>query len=159
MKATNNHGVWYDAQRLSFALFTNNTMLAKKIVANVKKRIESQMDNNGFFPAELARTTSLHYSLFVVEPLVKIAQMSTHIGVDLWQFTAPNGNSIKKGCDVLIPYLIGEKTWTGEQIKPFNFDEPLEFFAEISKKYNCPACVKKVAEISNIKYIPLQIIY
>jgi hypothetical protein len=159
MKATNNHGVWYDAQRLSFALFTNNTMLAKKIVANVKNRIESQMDKNGFFPAELARTTSLHYSLFVLEPLVKIAQMSTHIGVDLWQFTAPNGNSIKKGCDVLIPYLIGEKTWTGEQIKPFNFDEPLEFFAEISKKYNCHACFKKVADISNIKYIPLQIIY
>ena len=25
----------------------------------------------------------------------------------------------------------GEKAWTGEQIKPFNFDEPLEFFAEI----------------------------
>jgi hypothetical protein len=55
--------------------------------------------------------------------------------------------------------LIGEKTWIGEQIKPFNFDEPLEFFAEISKKYNCPACFKKVADISNIKYIPLQIIY
>jgi hypothetical protein len=117
------------------------------------------MDKNGFFPAELARTTSLHYSLFVVEPLVKIAQMSSTIGIDLWQYTAPNGNSIKKGCDVLIPYLTGEKAWTGEQIKPFNFDEPLEFFAEISKKYNCPACDKKIAEISNTKYIPLQIIY
>jgi hypothetical protein len=159
MKTTNNHGVWYDAQRLSFALFTNNTMLAKKIVANVKKRIESQMDKNGFFPKELARTTSLHYSLFVLEPLVKIAQMSTRIGEDLWQYTAPNGNSIKKGCDALIPYLTGEKAWTGEQIKPFNFEEPLEFFAEISKKYNCTACDKKVAEISNTKYIPLQIIY
>jgi len=159
MKATNNHGVWYDAQRLSFALYTNNTVLAKKVLANVKKRIESQMDKNGFFPAELARTTSLHYSLFVVEPLVKIAQMSSTIGIDLWQYTAPNGNSIKKGCDVLIPYLTGEKAWTGEQIKPFNFDEPLEFFAEISKKYNCPACGKKITEISNTKYIPLQIIY
>lgn len=159
MNATNNHGVWYDAQRLSFALYNNNTNLAKKIISNVKKRIESQMDKDGFFPKELARTTSLHYSLFVLEPLVKIAQMSTKVGVDLWSYTAPNGNSIKKGCDALVPYLIGEKPWTGEQIKPFNFDEPLEFFAEISKKYNCPGCIKKVADISNPKYIPLQIIY
>jgi hypothetical protein len=159
MNATNNHGVWYDAQRLSFALYNNNTTLAKKIISNVKKRIESQMDKDGFFPKELARTTSLHYSLFVLEPLVKIAQMSTKVGVDLWSYTAPNGNSIKKGCDALVPYLIGEKSWTGEQIKPFNFDEPLEFFAEIFKKYNCPGCIKKVADISNPKYIPLQIIY
>ena len=159
MKATNNHGVWYDAQRLSFALYNNNTALAKQIIDNVKKRLETQMDKDGFFPAELARTTSLHYSLFVLEPLVKIAQMSKTVGVDLWSYKAPNGNTLKKGCDALVPYLTGEKPWTGEQIKPFNFDEALEFFAEISRNYNCPGCTKKVADISNPKFIPLQTIY
>jgi hypothetical protein len=159
MNATNNHGVWYDAQRLSFALYNNNTALAKQIIDNVKKRLETQMDKDGFFPAELARTTSLHYSLFVLEPLVKIAQMSKSVGVDLWSYKAPNGNTLKKGCDALVPYLTGEKPWTGEQIKPFNFDEALEFFAEISRNYNCQGCNKKVADISNPKFIPLQIIY
>jgi hypothetical protein len=159
MKAVNNHGVWYDAQRLAFALYTNNTKLSKAIVANVQKRLESQMDSNGFFPAELARTTSLHYSLFVLEPFVKIAEMAKHVGVDLWNYKAPNGNSIKKGCDALLPYLLQQKVWTGEQIKPFNFNEPLDFFASIAKAYQYKDCAQVVNIISDTKYLPLQIIY
>jgi len=50
MFAPNNHGVWYDALRLSIALFTNQKDLADKIVQNVQKRLSSQMDVNMRFP-------------------------------------------------------------------------------------------------------------
>jgi len=159
MKAVNNHGVWYDAQRLAFALYVNNTNLARDIVNNVKKRIGSQMNKDGFFPAELARTTSLHYSLFVMEPLVKIAEMANHIGVDLWNYKTTNGNSIKKGCDAILPYLLQQKPWTNEQIKPFNFNEPLDFFAAVAKPYQYDDCAQVISRIKDPKFLPLQIIY
>ncbi len=95
MDAKNNHGVWYDAQRLSFALFTGQKELADKIVDNVKGRLDYQMDNNGFFPAELARTISLHYSVFVVDPFFTIAQMATHLNIDLWNYKSSSGKSLE----------------------------------------------------------------
>src|SRR5829696_2367940 len=43
MAAKNNHGTFYDALRLSIALFIDSTNLAKKIVANATRRLDSQM--------------------------------------------------------------------------------------------------------------------
>ncbi len=157
MNAKNNHGVWYDAQRLSFALFTDQTQLAKNIVKNVQKRIDTQMNADGFFPAELARTTSLHYSLFVVEPLLLIAQMGSHVNTDLYAYTSSNGNSIKKAVDALIPYLSKEKIWKGEQIKPFDFEEGIPLLAFSAKKYNCNNCIQSIKQINPIKPEQLRI--
>ena len=115
------------------------------------------MNTDGLFPAELARTTSLHYSLFVVEAILKVAQLSTNAGVDYWSFTAGNGNSLQKACDTLLPYLIQQKKWTGEQIKPFNYDEAIPFFAAVGNKNNCQNCIAKL--VQNNSYKILQSIY
>ena len=157
LKTTNNHGVWFDAQRLSFALYTNNTKNAIEVIESAKQRLEKQMNADGLFPAELARTTSLHYSLFVVEAFLKVAQLSTNAGVDYWSFTASNGNSLQKACDTLIPYLIQQKKWIGVQIKLFNYDEAIPFFAAIGNKNNCQNCIDKLAESNSYKI--LQSIY
>ena len=147
MNAKNNHGVWYDAQRMSMALLTRQLDLAKQIVNNVQQRINNQMNSNGFFPAELERTISLHYSLFVVEPLMQIAQMAKLVQIDLINFQAPNGNSIKKGVDALLPYLTMEKVWTGQQIKPFDFNEGIPFLATIAATFKCTKCKEVIATI------------
>ena len=157
LKATNNHGIWFDAQRLSFALYTNNKKNANEVIESAKQRLEKQMNAAGLFPAELARTTSLHYSLFVVEAFLKVAQLSTNAGIDYWSFTASNGNSLQKACDTLLPYLIQQKKWTGEQIKPFNYDEAIPFFATVANKKNCQNCIDKLAQ--NNSYKILQSIY
>ncbi len=157
MNAKNNHGVWYDAQRISMALLTNQNDLAKQVVNNVKKRINNQMDSNGFFPAELERTISLHYSLFVLEPLMQIAQMAKIVQVDLINYQSPNGNSIKKGVDTLLPYLMMEKTWIGQQIKPFDFNEGIPFLAMSSVVFNCIKCKDAIKKIHPIKSESLRI--
>jgi hypothetical protein len=157
LKATNNHGIWFDAQRLSFALYTNNKKNANEVIESAKQRLEKQMNAAGLFPAELARTTSLHYSLFAVEAFLKVAQLSTNAGIDYWSFTASNGNSLQKACDTLLPYLIQQKKWTGEQIKPFNYDEAIPFFAAVANKKNCQNCIDKLAQ--NNSYKILQSIY
>jgi hypothetical protein len=147
MNAKNNHGVWYDAQRLSFALFTSQSEKAKNIINNVQKRIDTQMNSDGFFPAELARTTSLHYSLFVVEPLLLITQMGNKIKTDLLSYTSSNGNSIKKAVNAIIPFLIKEKTWNGQQIKPFDFEEGIPLLAISASKLNCTNCIQHIKQI------------
>src|SRR4030095_7954175 len=90
MSAKNNHGVWYDAQRLSMALFVDSTELAKRIVINAVDRLDTQMDENGSFPAEMERTTSLHYSCFVMNAFSQIAQMAEKTGFDFWNYRSPS---------------------------------------------------------------------
>jgi hypothetical protein len=157
LDATNNHGIWYDAQRLSFALYTGNKKAVSAIIESAQKRIAAQMNADGFFPEELARTTSLHYSLFVVEAFIKVAQLSKNTNVNFWNYTAPNGNSLEKACDVLMPYLLKQKEWTGEQIKPFNFDEANSLFIAVAAKKNCVPCFENIYK--NSKYKLLQTIY
>jgi hypothetical protein len=151
MNAKNNHGVWYDAQRIAMALFTNQNDLAKQVVKNVQLRINNQMDSDGFFPAELERTISLHYSLFVLEPLMQIAQMAKLIQIDLINYQAPNGNSIRKGVETLLPFLMMEKTWTGKQIKPFDFNEGIPLLAQSYTEFKCIKCKEAISKIHPTK--------
>jgi len=157
MDAKNNHGVWYDAQRLSFALFTGQKELANKIVDNVKGRLDYQMDNDGFFPAELARTISLHYSVFVVDPFFTIAQMATHLNIDLWKYKSPTGKSLEKGFNALSPYLLQEKKWEGQQIKPFNFKDCIPVLAHGKAHYDCMQCQEAMSKIAGKDFEKLRI--
>ena len=149
MKTKNNHGIWYDAQKLSYAIFTNNHEIALSTINSIKERLELQMDSTGFFPAELERTISLHYSAFIIEPLFLIAQMSEHLKVDLWNYTSSTGKSIKKGFEVLAPYLSQDKPWFAEQIKPFEFESnATPLLAQGFEKYNCETCIQGINKIN-----------
>jgi hypothetical protein len=151
MNADNNHGMWYDAQRLSFALFTDQNEQAKNIVLNVQSRLEKQMDDNGFFPAEMQRTTSFHYSVFVMDALIKIAQMATHTGIDLWTYSSTSGKSFKKGFEALLPYMTKELKWTGQQIKEFDFEETLPLLTTGYTYFKCAKCKNTIKEYAENK--------
>ncbi len=141
MKSQNNHGIWYDAQKLSYALFTYNDEVAGSTVNSVKQRMELQMDTTGFFPAELERTISLHYSAFILDPLMMMANMSSAAKSDLWNYTSSTGRSLRKAFEVLKPYLAQEKEWKGQQIKHFDYSlyaPPI--LAKGYYKYNCTSC-------------------
>jgi hypothetical protein len=138
LDAPNNHGAWYDALRLSIALYTNQMPHAKEIVANAQKRLTTQMDPSGRFHLEMARTTSFHYSVFVVDAFLKIAAMSQKINLDFWGFKASNGNSLPKAVDALLPYLNKQKAWDGPQIKPFDDQEAIPFLSIAASKFKHP---------------------
>ena len=57
------------------------------------------MDKDGRFPKEMERTTSFHYTVFVMDAFFNIAQMAEKAGVDLWKYTSPSGKSLKKAFD------------------------------------------------------------
>ncbi len=148
LNAKNNHGVWYDAQRMSFALFTDNTELAKKIMQSAEARLDKQMTDDGLLPLEMARTTSLHYSNFAVEAFLLLAKMGESVNVDLWNYQSPSGKSLQKGFAALEPYLSQKKVWTGEQIKPFDFSEGYPTLIAGYKKFGCKDCIESVRSIA-----------
>jgi len=151
MNAENNHGAFYEAVRLSLALFTNNKELAAKSIAKAQERLDKQMDANGAFPKEMERTISLHYTSFAMEAFFYIAQMSEKAGADFWNYTSPSGKSLKKGFDVLRPYLVQEKNWEGQQIKPFEYEEGYPLLLQAGSYLNCKNCRDEVKQMSGDK--------
>ena len=147
MNTKNNHAVWYDQQRLCFALFTGQQELAKAVVASARERLEKQMNDSGEFPRELERTISLHYTVFVLDPFFTIADLAANLDLDLWSYTTASGKSLKKGFDVLLPYLLKEKQWQHPQILPFSYQEAVPLLVKGAEKYNCASCKTGAREI------------
>jgi hypothetical protein len=145
--ATNNHGVWYDAQSLAMALFIDSTALADRIVLRAEGRLDQEMDATGFFPLELKRTNSLHYSVFNLNAFYIVAQYSEQTSTNLWTFVTPSGKSLKKAFDTLLPYISKEKAWTGPEIMPFNFHDAVPLLLRGSTKFNCPSCLDAIKTI------------
>jgi hypothetical protein len=148
MHTVNNHRVWYDEQRLSYALFTGNTTLAKEVVKNAEEQLDKQMGSDGSFPLEMKRTISLHYTVFVLDPFFTTADLAKNVGIDLWNYVSPSGKSLKKGFQAVLPYLLKEKEWTGEQIKPFDYDEALPLLIKGAENFHCKVCLQQVNKIA-----------
>jgi hypothetical protein len=148
MNAKNNHGVWYDAQRLGMALYIDSLSLAKKIIQHAAGRLDYQLDENGFFPAEMGRTISLHYHAFIMDAFFMIARMSDKTGNDFWKLTTPSGKSLQKAFNALKPYLADEKRWEGEQIKPYEWEDSFLILMEGAAHYNCKNCEQAVQRLA-----------
>jgi len=156
MDAPNNHGAWYDAQRLSMALYIGDKDLAKKIVINAQDRLDKQIDANGSFPKEMERTISLHYTTFVMEAFFNIALMADDAGIDLWHYTSPSGKSLEKAFTVLRPYLVKEKEWQGQQINEFDYEEGYFLLKEANLHFNCGNCEANIKSLAGDKYFRLR---
>jgi hypothetical protein len=157
LNAKNNHGAWYDAQRLSMALFIDSMDLAKRIVLNAADRLDKQMDDTGMFPAEMQRTISLHYTAFVVNAFFTIAMMADKVGIDLWNLTTPSGKSLKRAFEVLRPYIAQEKQWEGQQIKEFDYEDGYPLLMEAAIRFRCKDCVQSVKKMAADKATRLRI--
>ena len=140
MNAKNNHGVWYDALRLSISLFNGQKEDANKIIQNAQLRLANQMDEKNRFPLEMARTTSLHYSVFVIDAFLKIAKIAAATDVDFWDHQNKSKYTLKAAVDEMVPYLVQEKKWDGPQIKPFEYREGLSILHLASSKFSCEKC-------------------
>lgn len=133
----NNHGSWYDVQTASISLFLGKNDLAKKIINRVKlKRIDLQIKPDGKQPLELARTKSWGYSVFNLKALFRLAYLGDNVGVDLWDYKSPNGGSIRKAFDYILPFALKMNKWKYQQIQKIDIGSlyPLLLLAE--KKFS-----------------------
>jgi hypothetical protein len=134
--AENNHGTYYDLQVAAIGLFVGKQELATEVLRAVgPRRIAVQITSDGRQSLELARTNSWSYSIGNLVGLMSLAEMAEHQAIDLWRYESPEGGSIRKAIDFLLPAGLGKKRWAYKQIgnwSPRSFHSIL-LYAE--KKY------------------------
>lgn len=105
--AQNNHGTFANMQIAALALFTGNRSLAVSRAQLAKSFIDSQITANGSQPQELARTRSFHYSNFDLCAHLRFALIGRKVGVDLFRYRGPQGQTLFKAVDFVIPAAAG----------------------------------------------------
>jgi len=144
----NNHSAFYAAQVTAFALFTGNTELAKRQLAIAKIRlIPSQINNQGYLPAENERTRSWHYTQFALAAYARLARYGELAGVDLWQ-TETDGRSLQKALTVVAEQVDSSKTWPFPELK-FNEEEAVGNVLAAARAYNTPLFEQKAEYLKN----------
>ena len=134
--AKNNHGTYYDVQIVALALFVGKKDIADRVLREApKKRIELQVEPDGRQPLELERTKSAGYSLMNLSGLFELARLGDATGADLWAFQSPDGRSIRKALDYLVPFATGERKWAGEQIADVKWTDLIPELLIAADKY------------------------
>ncbi|KAL7811192.1 alginate lyase domain-containing protein [Trichoderma aethiopicum] len=105
--AQNNHGTFANMQIAALAVFTGNRSLAVQRTEIAKGFIDSQITRNGSQPQELARTRSFHYSNFDLCAHLRMALVARKVGVDLFRYKGPEGQTLFKAVDFLVPAAKG----------------------------------------------------
>jgi len=113
----NNHGTWYDAQVMIFALFTDQPDLAKEQLRQwTLRRIDSQMTVDGEQPYEVRRTRSWNYSTYNLRAFFTVARLGRHVDENLWQYEDEDGRSLTRALHYLLDYHERIDDWPHRQI-------------------------------------------
>ncbi|MEU9392099.1 alginate lyase family protein [Streptomyces sp. NPDC048324] len=116
--AANNHGTFYDLQLAALACATGDRALARRTVLDARtRRIAPQIAADGGQPQELARTRSWHYSTFDLVAYTRLAAIGRHVGVDLWAYRGPQGQSLSKAVDYLLPAATAAAQWPHPELE------------------------------------------
>ncbi len=134
----NNHGTWCAVQIALYASFVGDTPTVIAICEDIKPRIAAQYQSDGRQPEELVRTRALEYSDFNNRAMMELAYMGEPVGVDLWTYEADNGGSIRKGIDVLLPYMVGEAEWPYQQTRTPRYDRFAQGLRRAAVGFNDP---------------------
>jgi hypothetical protein len=88
MQSKNNHGTWYDLQIITFARFAGQHDFAAAYLKEVtRNRIARQISINGRQKYETRRPRPLHYSIYNLSGLMKLARHGNELGVDLKNYS------------------------------------------------------------------------
>lgn len=158
--AKNNHGTWFFAQAIGFALFTGNTRLAKQLAEEARQRLDSQVSSNGEQPLELDRTNALGYSTMNLQGWFDVASLAEKTGVDLWNYKTSKGAGIRQALDWLLPYAVGEKQWNYQQINAYNKRDIYALLLQGAYRYNDNLYKEKAAALdAGINDVMVDILY
>jgi hypothetical protein len=149
--AKNNHGTYYDLQVASFALYLGKTTLAIEVLrAAREKRIAVQIEPDGRQPLELARTRAWSYSVGNLDGLMQLARLAENVRLDLWNYQAKDGRSIKRAFDFLLPFAVTDKKWPYQQLGEWPPEMLFPLMRRAAVKYPDSSYKESIAKIPAI---------
>lgn len=133
-EAKNNHGSWYLTQAIAIARLLGREDEARAFAREDLARINAQIEPDGQQPLETSRTDGLSYSLFNLEAQLRVARLAAPLGLDLWNYTAPRGGSLKQALAYLQRFDAAPEQWPHQQLateKPGFLKPLLEMAAKL----------------------------
>lgn len=110
----NNHGLSYDIQQMSYALFTGDVAQARRVAeAMPKTRIYRQIMPDGSLPEELRREEAFFYVSYGLTFFFDAATLAERAGVDLWRYRSRAGAGIEPAFRDFICHAHGRRAWPG----------------------------------------------
>jgi hypothetical protein len=108
----NNHGVCWSMQAAAFADLVGDQATLDWIRNQFKSvYVAEMMNDQGGFPAELARTKPYGYSLFVIDAMAGLAQIASTKQDSLWDFQLPDGRGMRRGLKFIAPFIQDKSRW------------------------------------------------
>jgi hypothetical protein len=90
------------------AFILDDNGLKKYAIAGYKQQIADNLRPDGS-SIDFEDRDALHYQLYDVEPLLTLAIVADHAGVDLYHYTAPSGASLPRAVAFLVPFCDGTR--------------------------------------------------
>ncbi|WP_221075838.1 alginate lyase family protein [Agarivorans aestuarii] len=147
----NNHGTWYDAQVVAFAIFTGDLDTAKKrLRVTQMRRIGTQFNMHGQQHAELERTKPWHYSNFNLQAYSLLGHYGDVVGVDVWNYEVDK-HSLKKGYQYVAKYAMASEEWDYKELKGFQASKAYTNMLFANKAYNDPIFSDAISELKKDK--------
>jgi hypothetical protein len=158
--AKNNHGTWFYVQSIDFALFTGNLTKAKELIEESKKRMDSQIDKEGKMQLELDRTNGLGYSTFNTQAWFRVATLAQHAGINMWQYVNAQGAGIRTALDWLLPYALGQKKWTYQQITEYKKNNIYVLLLQAAAVYKEPTYARLAKQLDGeVNEVVIDLLY
>ncbi len=94
---SNNWGAWGTLGAMASDALVSNTAGVAEEIERIRGRIANSIDENGELPEENKRTNSgMWYTYFALVSTTAAVQIARNVsGVDLFNYTAPNGRSLR----------------------------------------------------------------
>ena len=113
----NNHANWWNTQVAAYCAFIGNEALLKECFEKYRNDIlVNQVDEKGVFIDEVTRTRSYSYTIYNMTACAIICEVAYYRGIDLWNYVAENGHSLRKCVEFFTPYYENLFLWSYEQI-------------------------------------------
>ena len=102
----NNHGVSFDVQQTVYALFTGDSVLARKTISEFAKlRLFPQIEPDGRQLRELERTNGLSYTNYNLALIMDMCAIGHTLGIDVYNSTSKDGRCIAKALKYMASFI------------------------------------------------------